>query len=94
MSNDVVDAAIRLYRASHRSLQTASRSRAEEGQLHPDQSIAMSRTYQREALRHAEAARRAAEVPREERPGQLRLSLPRIAFARRAAAIRATIAHA
>jgi hypothetical protein len=59
--------------------------------MHPNPSIAIGRTYQLEALRHAEAARRAAEAPRSSRSRSL--TLPQIRFARRVGALRTRIAH-
>jgi hypothetical protein len=61
--------------------------------MHPDPSIAIGRTYQRELLRHAEVGRRAAQF-KTSKHSRAPLALPRISLARRAGAIRATIASA
>lgn len=59
--------------------------------MHPDLTYAVARAHQHELRRHAEAARRAAEVPAKSR---LTLTLPEIRLARRVGAIRARIAQA
>jgi len=59
--------------------------------MHPDPSIAIGRTYQREMLRQAQAARAAREVPAKSHRS---LTLPELRFAHRFGAIRTRIAHA
>jgi hypothetical protein len=62
--------------------------------MHPDLNYAVAKSHQHEMLRHADAARKAKELQTSRSLPQIRITLPRMGFARHIAAVRARIAQA
>ena len=61
--------------------------------MNPQQAYAIARTQQEELRRHAAQARFASGTPTSRGLPSVHLSLPRIEFGRRAAAVRAKLAE-